>query len=125
MFKLQNNSPFYLEAYEALYLHVINILSNSNAAFKETIIKIEATNNGEYVDAAVEQFSKLILANSTKDADWTFWKQFLEADMLSYIALFFAVRSGNWTLRIGALKTMAPLFAALDRQTYRKLIPNT
>ena len=114
---------FYLEVYEALYLHVINILSNSNAAFKETISKIEATNNGEYVDAAVEQFSKLILANSTKDANWTFWKQFLEADMLSYIALFFAVRSGNWTLRVGTLKTMAPLFAALDRQTYRKLIP--
>ena len=63
---------FYLEAYEALYLHVHNviiILSNSNAAFKETISKIEATNNGEYIDATVEQFSKLILANSAKNAN--------------------------------------------------------
>ena len=41
----------------------------------------------------------------------------------AYICLYSALRSGTWELRQGAIKSMAPLFNAFDRQTYRKIIP--
>ena len=34
-----------------------------------------------------------------------------------------AMRSGNWDLRMAALKLMGPLFTAFDRPKYSKLIP--
>lgn len=33
------------------------------------------------------------------------------------------MRSGDWNLRIAAIKSMAALFSAFDRQNYQKLIP--
>ena len=33
------------------------------------------------------------------------------------------IRSGNWDLRMAAIKQMAALFTAFDRHNYQKLIP--
>ena len=60
---------------------------------------------------------------SEKDANWRFWGDFIHLNCFAYITLFCAIRSGNWHLRIGALKLMAPLFSVFDRPTYRKVIP--
>lgn len=51
------------------------------------------------------------------------WDSFIHRDALAYIMLFVAIRTGNWHLRIGALKKMAPLFHAFDRPTYLRLVP--
>ena len=51
-----------------------------------------------------------------------FWAQFLFEDNLAYIAMYLAIRSGNWHLRMAAIKYMAPLFTAFDRIKYQKLI---
>lgn len=52
-----------------------------------------------------------------------FWYQFVFKDCFAYIALFLAMRSGRWDLRIAAIKQMAALFTAFDRPKYQKLIP--
>ena len=38
--------------------------------------------------------------------------------------LHLGIRCSNWTLRVAALKLMAPLFVAYDRKTYQKLVPH-
>ena len=49
-------------------------------------------------------------------------KEFLEVEGFAYIELLIAIRSGNWTLRLSALKNMVPSFHAFDWQNYAKLI---
>lgn len=43
-------------------------------------------------------------------------------DCMPYVLLFLSIRSGNWKLRMRALKSMAANFTAFDHQTYQELI---
>lgn len=63
--------------------------------------------------------------DQTADEEETFkfWCQFVFQDCFAYIALYLAMRSGRWDLRIAAIKKMAALFTAFDRPKYQKLIP--
>ena len=54
---------------------------------------------------------------------WAFWHNFVFQDALAYIGLYLAIRGGMWDMRMGSLKEMCPLFAAIDRLNYRKIIP--
>ena len=58
-----------------------------------------------------------------KNETFHFWGKFIFYNCFAYVALFLAVRSGNWKLRMAAIKSMAALFTAFDRQKYQKLIP--
>ena len=59
-----------------------------------------------------------------EDPNWKFWTKFVFRDMLSYLSLYVSMRGGLWKLRMGGIKTLAPLFAAFDRPHYQKLLPN-
>lgn len=52
-----------------------------------------------------------------------FWGEFIFRNCAAYIALYLAIRRGQWSLRVAAIKEMAALFAAFDRPKYQKLIP--
>ena len=52
-----------------------------------------------------------------------FWYEYLTTNCLIYMALFVAIRNGNWMLRMAAIKSMAAVFSALNRPIYQRLIP--
>ena len=60
---------------------------------------------------------------SNKYPTWNFWNSFITNDCLAYIALYTAIRSRNWNLRLAALKMMAPLFHCTNSTYYHRLIP--
>ena len=70
-----------------------------------------------------EEFLSFCHLMCEKYKTFRFWNQYLVKDCLCYINLWLAIRTGNWDLRISALKSMAPLFQAFDRQNYSFLIP--
>ena len=59
---------------------------------------------------------------SGKDDTWKFWSRFVFDDCQPYVALYLAIRSENWSLRIASLKQMAADFTAWDHPIYQKLI---
>ncbi len=64
-----------------------------------------------------------IFVASKEGPNWKFWSNFVKSSCSSYIALFCAIRSGNWDLRLASIKRMVPVFTAYDRPTYRKVLP--
>lgn len=70
-----------------------------------------------------DKFAEFMSDSMKKDETLKFWGQFVLQDCVAYIALYLAIRTGNWKLRMAAIKSMAALFTAYDRQKYQKLIP--
>jgi hypothetical protein len=70
-----------------------------------------------------DEFAKFMTVNMEKGKTFKFWGQFVLTDCFSYVALYLAIRTGNWELRLASIKYMAALFTAFDRQKYQKLIP--
>jgi len=54
---------------------------------------------------------------------WCLWVDFVFTDFYSYLTLYFAIRSGNWKLRLSILKQMGPLFTTFDRDKYERIFP--
>ena len=78
--------------------------------------------NNEILREYFEDFCLFIQKMARTDDTWRFWVQFTFEDVMAYISLFLAVRSGNWDLRVASIKSMAGLFTAFDHQTYQRLI---
>ena len=69
-----------------------------------------------------ESFVSFMDKNADKNKTWKLWKQYVFEDGLAYVCMHLAIRTGDWNLRIAALKSMAALFTAFDRPNYQKLI---
>lgn len=142
-----------IQIYEALYLHQIQSFlqhrSSEGSFSNESILKTigdvvssltnvedhDCLDNVEAFVAKQEEIKAQLIPNlyqefrtfcqemSSKFKTFKFWDSFLNKDCFAYIQLWLAIRTGNWDLRMGALKSMAPIFHAFDRQNYSKLIP--
>ena len=73
---------------------------------------------------AQEKFIAFVDEQSSKDDIWKYWSKFVLSDCFCYIQLYLAIRDGNWSLRLSAIKAMAPLFAAFDQSIYMQIIPH-
>jgi len=71
-----------------------------------------------------EDFKKFIEHMGEHDKTWKFWAKVVFINCFSYFALYLAVRSSNWELRLASLKLMAPLFVAFDREFYAHVLPH-
>lgn len=70
-----------------------------------------------------EEFERFRQMMCQSSETYQLWDNFIHRDGMVYVLFFVAVRTGNWQLRIAALKMMAPLFHAFDRSTYMRLVP--
>ena len=71
-----------------------------------------------------DNFDGFIQKMSERDETWKFWIHFVFKDALAYVGFFLAIHSGDWYLRTGCAKLMAPIFTVFDHPTYQKLISN-
>ena len=69
-----------------------------------------------------QDFQSFVQQQSEVDNTWKFWERFVFQDCLPYITMFIAIRSGNWAMRMAAIKLMAADFSAFDHPTYQRLI---
>jgi len=67
-----------------------------------------------------KEFANQIANN---DATWSLWYGFVFNNCYCYLTLYLSIRSSNWKLRLSSLKQMAPLSAAFDHGTYKRIIP--
>ena len=52
-----------------------------------------------------------------------FWYDYITVNSMAYVALFVAIRNGDWLLRMAAIKLMAAVFHAFDRPIYQQIVP--
>ena len=97
---------------------------SSDELFQYALNKAEQQLNDGGLIFLYENFLKLIQHQSETDSTWKFWKGFIYKSFNAYLTLYISIRSRQWTLRIAALKEMAPLFWAFDRPTYSRLVPD-
>ena len=62
----------------------------------------------------LKQFHEYIQQRESENNTVTFWCEFLFRTCAAYIALYFAIRSGQWNLRMAAIKLMAAILTAFD-----------
>lgn len=130
----KNTHYFLLEAWEALYLEMVEKFLHETDGAENKLSELASLLDPSKLPDILQQcqkplkqlllsFSDYVLSKADKDPNWKFWDQFVRTNCFAYIALFSAVRSANWDLRLAGLKTMAPIFSAFDRPTYRKVMP--
>ena len=132
---------FLLHAWEALYREMLhayfmhkdqhNILEAAKCILSAAVQQSRSPEEvmkriGELIDDT-EMHGKVVdfvEQRAQSDDTWKFWKQFVFVDCYAYIGLYLSIRGSNWDLRVSSLKKMAPIFAAFDRDTYQRIIPN-
>ena len=142
---------FFLQVYEAIYMLQYQTFldyrkgqetSTTNENFLEkvkTVVSCLKYENGEisgmceyriavnHLKAGMseirQEFDEFCETMAQKHSTFKFWDQFLKKDCFCYLSLWLAIRSGNWDLRLAALKEMVSLFHAFDRYNYAQLIP--
>lgn len=69
-----------------------------------------------------DRFKIFMRRLAQQDATWRFWIQCVFDDLLAYVGLYLAMRSGDWCLRTASIKKMAPTFTAFNHYHYTELI---
>ena len=135
---------FLLETWESLYRHFLHMFLSNQAppdfmtyacewikSFPPSKDQNNTLRNlSQLLDDLTEKypdcpskFEIFMKEQTEKYQTWHFWSQFVFEDCFAYISQYLAMRSGQWDLRMAAIKSMAALFTAFDRPNYQKLIP--
>jgi hypothetical protein len=115
---------FLLQVWEAIYRQIIAMSKvNSDNTINESIIDSlsDVLLNAAQINAI---FQSHINDKSKQNELLKYWSRFVFDDCFAYVQLYLAIRSGNWNLRLSAIKQMAPLFFAFDQNVYMELIPH-
>ena len=118
---LHNEAPAYFQEYVSNWIKSFPESKDQDSALRN-LMEMLSVLSDKYEDFQ-EDFTTFLREESSKDRTKQFWCQFVFQDCYAYVCLYMAIRSGNWDLRMGAIKSMAALFTAFDRPKYQKLIP--
>eukprot|EP00951_Prasinocladus_malaysianus_P003328 scaffold23627_cov18-Prasinocladus_malaysianus.AAC.1 len=77
--------------------------------------------NVKQIKPALDAWRCQLYAETSKNQTVAFWAKFLES-LDAYIALYIAIRTGNWALRCWALRKLAVVFVAMGKPNYTKLV---
>ena len=119
LFLKQNTSPEFLE-YVYKWLDSFPTSEDQDATVRN--LKQLLDDVCERYDTFYGDFMKFVEEQCSKNLTWKFWSQYVFHDCLAYITLHLAIRTGKWSLRTAAIKSMAAVFTAFDRPNYQKLI---
>ena len=100
----QHTHRFLLEAFEAMCIKAIEFINTCAAA-------------EELTGSAFEKLQPLAVDHPTA----RLWCNFI-ADTGHYLKLWLAIRTCNWPLRVHTIKSLTPLYHALDRHNYVRLL---
>ncbi len=123
----KNTHYFLVEVWEALYLEMLDkfLLENNeaNSLLHEIISQlnpVDLPSTRQQCQKTLKKFHEIFLhfVVSKEVPNWKFWSNFVKSSCFSYIALFCAICSGNWDLRLASMFT-----AYYDRPTYRGVTP--
>ena len=141
--QFKRTHQFLMEVWEAIYrtmieCYVQQAISTTGSEFRNKVIKslenVRAGNDfNTSFNTAVNElqadskvfmtgFTQFVQQMVSKDDVWKFWTQFAFQDVMAYVTLFLAMRSGDWNIRVCSIKKMAALFTAFDHKTYQKLL---
>ncbi|KAJ8047747.1 hypothetical protein HOLleu_06823 [Holothuria leucospilota] len=136
---------FLLQSWEAMYRHQVALFKSHvsgsadsasesfNTLYAAIFARIRDRGpdvfqnlEGELVSATsvYETFFSFFQTMGQADATSQFWIDFIHRDMFNYVGLFLAIRLRQFNLRNVAVRKLAPIFHALDRPTYLKLVPH-
>lgn len=110
-FNFKRTHRFLLESWEALYLYMYEKLlkAYSHSQEVQTTMVNTINNYSEYnidlFDAHFRAFYNFTSDMARHDPNWHFWAEFVLSNCCGYISLFLEIRSANWDLRLGSLKS--------------------
>ena len=128
----KNTHYFIFEVWEALFLEMFEKFLQEISEARDVLSELLALFDPSKLPSILQECRKPLkdlnvlfhdFVSSKTGPNWKFWSEFVQSTCFSYIALFCAIRSGNWNLRLAGIKSMVPLFSAFDRPTYRRVVP--
>ena len=136
MFLIQVWEAFYRNQIETFAKHEILINESSKALSFQSIVKsvkdklirsganvFHNFNISEISTIFHNEFIPFFNTMGIADATSNFWHNFIHRDMFHYASLFLAIRLRQFPLCTAAVRMLTPIFHAMDRPVYLKLVP--
>ena len=114
---------FLLNVWEAMYQQMVQSSSILDSTL-QSMLDVSCTESILTNTDCYIRFHEYVRKQGEVDMTFKYWSDFVLVDCCAYIQLYLAIRSGNWSLRVAAIKKMAPLFTVFDQDIYMKLIPS-
>lgn len=75
------------------------------------------------VPTVFQNFQQFVDSRGSVNPTFKFWSNFCFRDVLNYVGLYMAIRSRDYNLRGACIRQLVPLFHALDRTNYLRVVP--
>ncbi|KAJ8048223.1 hypothetical protein HOLleu_00452 [Holothuria leucospilota] len=130
---------FLLQSWEAMYRTLVDVFIHNDSTVQDDLLlqlerEVEKSGSGIFpsffdnpladsLADVFDQFQKFVADKASMNCNFKFWSNFCLRDMIFYSGLYMAIRSRDFALRGACIRKMGPLFHALDRSNYLRVVP--